>query len=94
MSALLNRLGETYAMIIVDLPPLRVVAESVAVSAFVDGVIVVAEWEVTPLPVLADVYHSLRKAQANVIGAVITKVNVRAIEGNVNRSQRYVYRDV
>ena len=92
MSALLNRLGETYAMIIVDLPPLRVVAESVAVSAFVDGVIVVAEWEVTPLHMLADVYHSLRKAQANVIGAVINKVNVRATEGYMNRSQQYLYR--
>ena len=85
MSALLHRLGETYAMIIVDLPPLRLVAESVAISALVDGVIVAAEWEVTPLPVLADEYHSLRKAQANVIGAVITKVNVRAIEGYQNQ---------
>lgn len=82
MSALLNRLGETYGMIIVDLPPLRLVAESVTVSAFVDGVIVVAEWEVTPLPVLVEEYHSLRKAQANVLGAVITKVNVSAIEGS------------
>jgi capsular exopolysaccharide synthesis family protein len=82
MSALLNRLGETYGMIIVDLPPLRLVAESITVSALVDGVIVVAEWEVTPLPVLADEYHSLRKAQANVLGAVITKVNVSAIEGS------------
>jgi polysaccharide biosynthesis transport protein len=85
MSALLNRLSETYALIIVDLPPLRVVAESLAVSALVDGVIVVAEWEVTPLHVLAEVYHSLRKAQADVIGAVITKVNINAIEGYANR---------
>ena len=84
MSALLNRLRETYAIIIVDLPPLRVVAKSLAVSALVDGVIVIAEWEVTPFHALAEVYHSLRKAQADVIGAVITKVNINAIEGYAN----------
>ncbi len=85
MSAVLNRLSETYALIIVDLPPLRVVAESLAVGALVDGVIVVAEWEVTPLHALAEVHHSLRKVQANVIGAVITKVNINAIEGYASR---------
>ena len=38
---------------------------------------------------LADAYHSLRKAQADVIGAVFTKVNARAIEGYVNRPYQY-----
>jgi polysaccharide biosynthesis transport protein len=92
MCGLLGRLGEIYGMIIVDLPPLRVVAESIAVSAFVDAVIVVVEWEVTPLHTLAEMYHSLRKAQATVIGAVINKVNVRRTEGYANRSQQYLYR--
>lgn len=92
MGALLARLSQTYALIIVDLPPLRLVAESVAISAFVDGVIVVAEWEVTPLAMLAEVYHSLRKAQADVIGVVINKVNVRATERYVNRWQQYLSR--
>ena len=65
------------------------VAETVAVSSFLDAVAVVVEWEATPLSLLAEVVHSLRKAQATIVGAIITKVNVRANEAYTKPTVAY-----
>lgn len=92
MAAMLQRASETYAVVIVDLPPLRMVAEAIAISALLDGVIILAEWEKTPMYMLMDAAHSLRKAQAHVIGAAITKVAVRAAENYTKPTGPYLYR--
>lgn len=91
MGELLRKARDAYQIVIVDLPPLRSVAEALPVCGFVDGVVIVSEWEETPLPELADVVHSLRKAQANIVGTVITKVNVEAGGSYVQSGLAYGY---
>ena len=73
--ALLDRLLETNDLIIVDLPPLKSVADGLAICPMLDGVLLVAEWCETPLEVLAEAAYLVRRAQANVIGALINKVD-------------------
>jgi capsular exopolysaccharide synthesis family protein len=92
MAALLQRASETYAAVIVDLPPLRMAAEAIAISALLDGVIILAEWEKTPMYMLMDAAQSLRNAQAHVVGAAITKVAVRAAEYYTKPPGPYLYR--
>jgi capsular exopolysaccharide synthesis family protein len=75
MEALLSRLRDHYDMIIVDLPPVNPIVDSVAIGALLDGVVVVAEWGKTPIDVVSDVANVLYIAQANVLGVVINKVD-------------------
>jgi capsular exopolysaccharide synthesis family protein len=89
VAMLFKSISESYALVIVDLPPLRPVADALAISAVLDGVILIAEWE-TPLPVLAETLRSLRIAQVGVIGSVLTKVNMRAAD-RLTRSSRYLF---
>ena len=92
MAELIKNVGESYAMVIVDLPPLRPVADALAMSAMLNGVIVVAEWDKTPLPDLTETIHSLRIARVGVIGIILTKVSPRAQQGFARRlDYRYEY---
>lgn len=75
MEMLLRRLRDHYDMIIVDLPPVNPIVDSVAIGALLDGVVVVAEWGKTPIDVISDVANVLYIAQANVLGVVINKVD-------------------
>lgn len=82
----------SYDTIIVDLPPLHPVADAIAISAALDGVVIVAEWEKTEMPMIADAVHSLRSFRANVAGVVITKVGLRAADPVPTRSYDYMQR--
>ena len=75
LSKLFARLREKYDLIVVDLPPMKPTTETLAVSSVLDGVVIVAEWEVTPMPVLADAVYQLRRANTTVAGLVLTKVD-------------------
>lgn len=81
MNALVQQARDDYTLMIVDLPPIRLVAEALAVCGYLDGIVVVSEWEETPLPILAETTHMLRKAMAPLMGVVITKVNVTSADG-------------
>jgi succinoglycan biosynthesis transport protein ExoP len=72
-------LQKTYELVIVELPPLVASADSLAVSAIVDGTIVVAEWGKTPMPVLGEAVHLLRNAQARILGVALNKVDTSAV---------------
>ncbi len=91
MSLLLQRLSETYEMIIVDMPPLAAVVDGVAISSILDSVVLIAEWGATPLPVLSEVTRSLRNARAEILGAVINKVDPSTINYGKPHSQYLAY---
>jgi capsular exopolysaccharide synthesis family protein len=74
MKALLESLDPFYDHIIFDLPPLRPAPDGIALGALLDGMIVVAEWGGTPVELLSEVTRALHKAQAPLLGVVITKV--------------------
>jgi capsular exopolysaccharide synthesis family protein len=86
MKALLESLHPFYDHIIFDLPPLRPVPDGIALGALLDGIIVVAEWGGTPVELLSEVTRALDKAQAPLLGVVITKVPRRARDAGDSRS--------
>lgn len=82
MLTLLRNLRPSYDVVLVDLPPFNPIVDGLSISALFDGVLLVAEWGSTPVDLLADMAYSLKKARANVLGAVITKVDPS--EANTN----------
>ncbi len=75
---LIDDLRDQYQIIIVDLPPLHPIADALAISSRLDGVVLAVEWGATPVDLLADVTYALDTAGANILGAVITKVPTSA----------------
>lgn len=91
MRLLLNNLGETYDIVIVDLPALNALADGLAISSLLDSVILLAEWGETPLRLLEETAYTLRAAHASVLGVVITKVSTKAFDTDGRTSPGYYY---
>jgi capsular exopolysaccharide synthesis family protein len=75
MQILLESLGESYDLIIFDLPPMKPMVDGLVISALLDGVILVVEWGQTPVELVAEIARSLHMAKASVLGIVMTKVD-------------------
>lgn len=80
LNALFEKLKSEYDVIIVDMPPLKPATEALALSGILDGVVVVAEWESTPVPVLDETLYQLRRVGSNIVGVVLTKVMRMEVE--------------
>ncbi|MBW3628335.1 MAG: polysaccharide biosynthesis tyrosine autokinase, partial [Gemmatimonadetes bacterium] len=68
MRALLECAEQEYDRVIIDTPPLNLFPDAVALSAWVDGVVVVARAGVTPFDALVDTAEQLRHANTRVVG--------------------------
>jgi succinoglycan biosynthesis transport protein ExoP len=77
MHEVIKELSDAFDVVVFDMPPMELVKDGLALSPLLDGILVVAEWAVTPLPVLADTVDALREARAHVLGIVCTKVHER-----------------
>ena len=72
---LMKHLLDYYDIIIIDLPPLAASVDSLAVTAFIDATVVVAEWSKTPVSMLSESVYLLRNAGAKILGVVLNKVD-------------------
>lgn len=86
MRRLIDVLRKDYELILFDLAPLKPVVDGLALSPLLDGVVVVAEWGNSPVPLLAEVLHDLRRVSASPLGVVLTKVEERSDESYGGRS--------
>jgi len=91
MRLLLHNLGQSYDIVIVDLPPLNALSDGLAISSLLDSVVLLAEWGETPLRLLEETAYMLHAAQAKVLGVVITKVSTKAIDTDGKQSHGYYY---
>jgi Mrp family chromosome partitioning ATPase len=73
----LQELGRTYAMVIIDAPPVLAVADAVALARATKGTLLVVEAGVTTRRMLLDLRQRLDTAGIEPIGAVLAKVDVR-----------------
>lgn len=80
MEVLIQRLEAVYDLVILDTAPLLPVAESRAVSAMADGTVLVVRWRKTPARAAALALEELQRTGARVMGAILTKVDLRARE--------------
>lgn len=84
MRGLLSKLAERYEYVFVDLPPVGVVSDALAVSPYLDGLIVVVRHGITRPKDLDNALNNLELAKANVLGFVYN--------GFFHRKASYYYR--
>jgi succinoglycan biosynthesis transport protein ExoP len=77
LEAVLRRGTGAYDLIIVDTAPLLAAPEVLAISRRVDGVVLAARWGYTPSKQVRCAIGMLRAVRANVLGAVVTRANMR-----------------
>jgi Mrp family chromosome partitioning ATPase len=78
MEELIRELEQRFDLVILDSAPVLPVAEARAVAAMADGVMLVMRWRKTPAHVGKLALQELDRAGANVVGALLTRVNMRA----------------
>ena len=86
MESFLKTLATAYDYVILDLPPIGVVTDAVAISTQTDGMILVLRESYSPRGLLADCVTQLQEARANILGFVING----ALEG-VGKKYGYGY---
>jgi Mrp family chromosome partitioning ATPase/capsular polysaccharide biosynthesis protein len=82
MTALLEQLKNDWDFVLVDAPPLPAVDDGLALSASVDGVLVVSRSGLVPRRMLQEMSRLLDSSPAEVLGFVLT---------GLNRSEAYGY---
>ena len=75
MERFIARLKEKFEIILIDTPPLTAVTDAVALSQFVDGVMLVLRTGITPRQVVKHSLEQLQTAKANILGVVLNAVS-------------------
>lgn len=89
MFHLVQALGEAYDYVLIDSPPVLAVTDSVVLSRYVDGVVLVVRGAVTPRRVAQDAKNRLLHVGARVLGIILNDVNIRG--GDYYYYHRYYY---
>jgi capsular exopolysaccharide synthesis family protein len=87
--SLLERLRPAFDLIIFDSAPVLAVAESLALSKNVDGVIVVAKWASTPSQIVLKAIEEIDRAGGNVVGTLLTQVDIRRVSRQAYGRRHY-----
>jgi len=89
MASLIDVLATQYDYVIIDSPPILPVTDSVLLSRYVDGVVLVVKGGATPRKVVQDAIARFRNVGARILGAVLNSVDVRG--GDYAYYNRYYY---
>jgi succinoglycan biosynthesis transport protein ExoP len=73
----LRELSERFDYVILDAPPILGVADARILAAKADRVLYLVQWNKTPLRAAQSAVDILQECGANVVGALLTKVNVK-----------------
>ncbi len=76
MGNLIERLREIFDYIIIDLPPVNLVSDALAISQFISGMIVVIREEYTEKKELENCIRQLKLSNVKVLGCVMNETNV------------------
>lgn len=74
---LLHDLKEDYDLVLVDCPPISSLTDGVLVSKLCDGTVYVIESERTDHQIIESCIEELKNNKAFVLGAILTKVNIK-----------------
>jgi len=75
MGAILDQLSEYYDYIVVDLPPVNLVSDALAISKYISGMIVVVREDHTEKRDLETCMRQLKLSNVNVLGCVMNESN-------------------
>lgn len=76
MESLLQSLSEIFDYIILDLPPINIVADALVISPWTDGLVVVVRQNYTSRRALDDCMYQIRKIGAKFLGFVMSDVSM------------------
>jgi capsular exopolysaccharide synthesis family protein len=76
MRNLLHSVRHDYDVVILETPPVLPVAETRVLAAMADGTILLVRWRKTPVEVAKKALKLLNRAEAKVIGSVLTRVSL------------------
>ena len=76
MEVLLNALSEKFDYIIIDLPPVNIVSDALAISKLITGMIVVVREDYTEKKELEQCYRQLQLTNVKVLGCVMNNTRV------------------
>jgi capsular exopolysaccharide synthesis family protein len=78
MASVIDQLAQHFDYVIIDSPPILPVTDSVILSRYVDGVVLVIRGAATPRKVIKDARDRLRAVGARLLGAILNDVDVTA----------------
>lgn len=86
MEQLLEQFKADYDYIVMDLPPITAVSDALAVSKFLDGVVMVVRGGISDQKMLAEAMRQLRQVEVRILGFVYRD------DSTIGSSYRYSYR--
>lgn len=90
MHALLERCSEVFDVIIIDLPPVNIVADALVISSWTDGLIVVVRENYSDRKALNACMYQIRQLGSKFLGFVMTDSDIG--EGSYKRYGKYGHR--
>ena len=85
MEKLMERLGEQYDVVLMDTPPVGILADAVALAKYCDGALLVVGYRQGKQREITDAVESIRQTGCKVLGAVLNEVRFK------NLSNRHYY---
>jgi capsular exopolysaccharide synthesis family protein len=76
MQRLLRDVQGRYGLVILETPPVLPVAETRALAAMADSVLLLVRWRATPVEVARKAIKLLNRADAKIVGSVLTRVSL------------------
>ena len=89
MEAALKVLKEHFDYIVIDLPPVNVVSDALAISNYITGMIVVVREEYTEKKELEHCFRQLRLSNVKVLGCVMNEAKNGG--GSYSKYKKYKY---
>ena len=77
MNHLLLAVRENYDLVILDTPPVLPVADALVLARHADATLMVVRWEKTARGAVRDAVRLLQDSRAQILGAVMTRVDLR-----------------
>lgn len=90
---LVEEVKKDYDLVLIDCPPISVMADGIIVSKLCDGTIYVIEADRTDYQVVSSCIEQLQNNKAFVLGAILTKVNVKQQKKLYGYKYNYYYSD-
>lgn len=92
MENILAKLRELFDYIVIDLPPVNIVSDAVAISSLISGMIVVIREEYTEKKELERCFRQLKLSNANILGCVMNESESgRSTYGKYKKYKYYKY---
>lgn len=87
METILDDLKEKFDCIVIDLPPVNIVSDALAVSKYISGMVVVIREEYTEKKELENCFRQMKLSNINVLGCVMNEA--RGSGGNYGKKYKY-----